>query len=388
MKVLMVNVVCGVGSTGRICTDLAASLEAEGATVRIAYGRDLVPPAARKYAVRIGGAGDVRRHGARARLTDGCGWGSKAATRRFIKWVRQFDPDVIHLHNLHGYYINVEVLFEYLRTCGKKILWTLHDCWAFTGHAANCEAAGCERWEDGCGRCPDKGGYPKSLIDRSAGNWIRKKKCFTGIPGMTIVTPSAWLAGLVERSFLGEYPVRVIPNGVDIGVFRPTESDLRQTLGIGDAKVALGVAARWGRNKGFDDLLKLRERLDEAWKIVLVGLNDRQIRQLPPGVIGLKRTENVRQLAALYTLADVYVNPTYEDNYPTTNIEAIACGTPTVTYRTGGSPESAGAYGAVAQKGDIGALADAVRREHFERSPLAVDHRVMLRAYVDLIGAE
>lgn len=388
MKVLMINVVCGTGSTGRICSDLAALLETGGATVRIAYGRDPVLPEAKEQAVRIGTPTDVNRHGLRARLSDGCGRGSKRATQAFIEWVKEYDPDVIHLNNLHGYYINVEILFDYLRTCGKRILWTLHDCWAFTGHAANCEAADCEKWQTGCGRCPNRAQYPRSFVDRSKGNWKRKKEWFTGIPGMTIITPSAWLAGLVRRSFLKEYPVAVIPNGVDVGVFRPTESDLRETLGLGDAKVALGVAARWNRHKGLADMLRLREMLDGGWKIVLVGLSDRQMQDLPDGVIGLKRTESVRDLAALYTLADVFVNPTYEDNYPTTNIEAIACGTPVVTYRTGGSPESAEAYGCAVEKGNITALAAAVRTEKFERKPLAVDHRVMLREYEVLIRQE
>ena len=205
MKILMINGVCGIRSTGRICTDLAAALEAKGYEVKIAYGRETVPERFQKYAVRIGSDLDVKVHGLRARLWDDAGWGSKRATLKFIEWVRQYDPDVIHLHNIHGYYINIEVLFRYLRTCGKKILWTLHDCWAFTGHAAYCEAAGCERWKHGCHDCPNRGEYPKSLTDNSRRNWEKKKRMLDRIPNMTIVTPSEWLAGLVRSSFLGQW---------------------------------------------------------------------------------------------------------------------------------------------------------------------------------------
>ena len=357
----MVNVVCGIRSTGRICTDLADALQAQGHQVKIAYGRETVPVQYEKYAVRIGTDFGVKAHAAKARLFDACGSGSRRATEHFIDWVKEYDPDVIHLHNLHGYYINVEVLFRYLKTCGKRIIWTLHDCWAFTGHAAYCEYADCERWKTGCFFCPKKKDYPRSFTDNSRNNWVAKKRLFSGIPKMQLVTPSNWLAGLVGESFLSEYPVCVINNGIDINVFRPVQSSVRERLGTGEKKVVLGVAALWEDRKGLKDLIALADMLGVEYQIILVGLSKKQIDALPKGIIGIERTDSVEDLAELYSAADVYVNPTYEDNYPTTNIEAIACGTPVVTYSTGGSPESARLFGIVINKGNLQGLSCAVR---------------------------
>ena len=361
MKVLMINVVCGIRSTGRICTDLAAALEAQGHEVKIAYGRENVPSSYEKYAVRIGSDVDVKLHGLRARLSDGCGYGSIHATRRFLEWVRKYDPDVIHLHNIHGYYINVKLLFDYLRTCKKKIIWTLHDCWAFTGHAAYCEAAGCERWIAGCYDCPKLGDYPSSFIDRSAINWKKKREIFTEIPNLSIVTPSCWLSNLVKKSFLSDYPVKVVYNGINTEIFHPTKSDVKERLGLSEKRIALGVAALWEERKGLKDFEKLAECLDDSYQIVLVGLSKAQIKMLPDGIVGIVRTNSPQELAELYSAADVFINPTYEDNYPTTNLEAIACGTPVITYASGGSPEGASLFGCAVEKGDVDALVEQIK---------------------------
>ena len=360
MRILMINVVCGIRSTGRICTDLAAALEEQGHEVKIAYGREEVPEQFKKYAVRIGNDLDVKLHGLKARLFDGCGFGSKKATEKFIEWVKEFDPDVIHLHNLHGYYINIEVLFDYLRTCRKRIIWTLHDCWAFTGHAAFCEAANCERWITGCYDCPKKNDYPASLFDKSTENWKKKKNLMEGIPNLTIVTPSEWLANLVRNSFLAQYPVLVIHNGLNTSVFKPTDSDVKERLGLQNKKIVLGVAALWEKRKGLDDFISISKMLPTQYQVVLVGLSRKQVRYLPKAIVGIERTNSVNELVELYTAADVYVNPTYEDNYPTTNLEAIACGTPVITYNTGGSGESASLYGAVVEKGQINKLVETI----------------------------
>ena len=230
MRVLMINSVCGIRSTGRICTDLALALEKQGHTVKIAYGREAVPEPFSRFAVRIGTDFGVKVHGAKARLLDASGFGSRFATIRFLDWVRAFDPDVIHLHNVHGYYIHVGLLFDYLRTCGKRIIWTLHDCWSFTGHAAYCEGAECLRWETGCKACPKLGEYPKSLTDRSGRNWLKKRRLFREIPRMELVTPSKWLADLTRRSFLSDYPVHVIHNGINLDVFHPADSNTVEHL--------------------------------------------------------------------------------------------------------------------------------------------------------------
>lgn len=343
MRILFVNSVCGTGSTGRICAELAQAYEKDGHEVKIAYGRDgFVPEAYRKYAVRIGSDLDVRLHGVLTRLTDRHGFGSTAATRRFLKWAEEFDPDVLWLHNIHGYYINIELLFRWIKSRpNMEVKWTLHDCWAFTGHCAYFDYVGCDRWKTGCGHCPQKGSYPASaLASGSRWNYEKKRALFTGIPKLTLITPSRWLADLTRESFLGEYPVQVRYNTIDTDVFKPTPSDFRQANGLEDKTILLGVASTWEPRKGLSDFLALRKALDDRYAIVLVGLTPEQVSQLPAGILGITRTNSAAQLAQIYTAADVLFNPTYEDNYPTVNLEAEACGTRVVTYATGGSPET------------------------------------------------
>ncbi len=388
MKVLMINVVCGIRSTGRICTDLVTALEAQGHEVKIAYGRENVPEQCQKYAVRIGSDLDVKLHGVRARLLDGAGLGSKLATEKFIKWVKEYDPDVIHLHNIHGYYINVEVLFDYLKESGKKIIWTLHDCWSFTGHCVYFDYVGCEKWKTGCEHCPQKSEYPVRIgPDMSRQHYNLKKKLFTGISNMTLVTPSQWLADLISESYMKEYPTKVIYNGVDTEVFRPTESDVRGKYNCQGKKIILGVAAVWDKRKGMSTFVKLSNRLDDTYQIILVGLSKGQIEQLPENIIGIERTNSVEELAELYTAADVFINPTLEDNYPTTNIESIACGTPVITYETGGSPESANMYGLSIPKNNMEKLIQAIESfEQIRPKVIDIDYKNTVRKYVELYG--
>lgn len=388
MKVLMINVVCGIRSTGRICTDLATALEEQGNQVKIAYGRENVPEQFQKYAVRIGNELDVKFHGVRARLFDGAGFGSKSATLKFIEWVKKYDPDVIHLHNIHGYYINVEILFQYLRSCGKRIIWTLHDCWAFTGHCTYFDFVGCKKWKNGCERCPQKKEYPASNgLDLSKKHYAMKKKLFTGILNLMIVTPSQWLADLIKQSYLAEYPTQVIHNGVDTTVFKSTKSDVKQKYHCENKKIILGVAAIWDRRKGLDTFIELAQRLDDSYQIILVGLNSKQIEELPSNVIGIERTNSVQELVKLYSAADVFVNPTLEDNYPTTNIEAIACGTPVITYETGGSPESALMYGECVEKGNIEGLVKKIEKiSKLALQSIDIDGKNTIQKYIQIYG--
>lgn len=362
MRVLQINSVCGIRSTGRICTDIAGVLEANGDDCKIGYGREKILEKHEKYAVRIGGRLDELCHVAMTRVFDNTGFGSRRATKRFIKWVKAYDPDIIHLHNIHGYYIHIGVLFDYLKKAGKPVVWTLHDCWTFTGHCAYFSQINCNKWkEGGCSSCPQKRRYPASLLfDRSNKNYLKKKELFTGIDNMVIVTPSNWIADLTRQSFLGNYPVKVIHNGIDVSVFKPTQSDFRKRYNLQGKVVILGVASVWGERKGFGDMIKLAELLSENERIVLVGLNEKQASALPKNIIGITRTNNAGELAQIYTAADVFVNPTYEDNYPTVNLEAQSCGTPVVTYRTGGSIESV-PLGNVVEQGDVSGLLEKIR---------------------------
>lgn len=340
MKVLMINSVCGVGSTGRICTDIADMLLSQGHECKIAYGRGEVPEKYRDISVRIGSTFKVYCNVLKSRLFDNEGFNAVGATKKLVRWIKEYDPDVIHLHNIHGYYLNVKILFDYLKTSGKKIIWTLHDCWAFTGHCTHFQVPHCDKWRTECEKCIRVKDYPKALISHAKRNYKRKKQTFCGVPNLTIVTPSKWLAGVVEQSFLSEYQTVVINNGIDLSVFKPTESDFRERFGLTDKKIILGVASVWEKRKGFNDFLELTKLIDDSYRIVLVGVNEKQLKMLPSSVLGIKRTNDVKELAEIYTAADVLFNPTYEDNYPTVNLEAQACGTPVITYPTGGSVES------------------------------------------------
>lgn len=343
MKVLQINSVCGIRSTGRICTDIADILKQNGEECKIAYGRENVSENYKQYAIRIGNDIDIKLHALISRLFDNTGKCSKRATKKFLKWVDEYNPDVIHLHNLHGYYINLEMLFNYLKKVQKPVVWTLHDCWTFTGHCSHFDLLGCHRWKnEGCHTCPQKKHYPTSLLfDRSKKNFLEKKQLFTGIPNMTIVTPSQWLADLVKSSFLKEYAIKVIHNGIDLSRFKPTSSGFfRENYSLQNKIIFLGVASAWGKSKGLYDFFKMNEMKAENEVIVLVGLTQQQISDLPSGIIGISKTNSVTELAEIYTTADVFINPTYQDNYPTVNLEAQSCGTPVVTYQTGGSVES------------------------------------------------
>ena len=388
MKILMINVACGIGSTGRICTDLAEALESRGHQVKIAYGRKVVLEEHQKYAIKIGTELDVMLHGVKARLLDGMGLGSTNATKKFIEWVKEYDPDVIHLHNIHGYYINVKVLFDYLRTCGKKIIWTLHDCWSFTGHCPHFEYVECGKWKKGCDKCQQKTEYPARIgPDFSKRNYDLKKRLFTNIDNMVLVTPSNWLKELVGESFLKEYETVVINNGIDTKVFKPVSSDIKKRLGCENKKVVLGVASIWSKRKGLTYLIELSKKLSSEYQVVIVGLKPNQLAELPEGMIGIERTNSVKELAELYSCAEVYVNTTLEDNYPTTNLEAIACGTPVITFETGGSPESAKMYGKVVPRGDVDAVAKAVLEvKNLKKNDFYIDYTYMLEKYLKLYG--
>lgn len=363
MKILQINTALVTDAPGRIAEEIGKVLIAGGHENYIGYGRFTRPIVSAP--VKIGNTADRLLHVLRTRLSDRHGFGSASATKKFIGDIRRIDPDVIHLHNLHGYYLNIEILFKYLKTAGKPILWTLHDCWPFTGHCSHYDLIGCEKWKTTCYSCPNSHAYPASwLIDNSTGNYNQKRNIFAGVRNLNIVTPSAWLENQVNQSFLKDYRVIVLPNGVDMEVFKPLSdhASLRKRYGLTGKKIILGVASFWGRHKGLDDFIRLGGMISGDETIVLIGLNRKQQERLPANITGISRTENVEELVAFYAAADVFVNPTYADTFPTTNLEALACGTPVITYNTGGSPESIDKdTGLVVEKGDITGLSEAIR---------------------------
>lgn len=264
------------------------------------------------------------------------------ATKAFIRKLNKIRPDIVHIHILHSWYINYKILFKYLNKKKMNVVWTLHDCWLITGRCPHFVLMKCNKWIHGCDHCMyPRSLYPQAYIDSSKRMWDTKKKLVSSLNHLTIVTPSEWLAGLVKQSFLKDYPVKVINNGIDLNVFKPTESDFRKKYNIPEEKfILLGVAFDWGRRKGLDVFIELEKRLDSLkFQIVLVGTDDNVDKQLPSDIISIHRTQNQTELAEIYTAADLFVNPTREENYPTVNMESIACGTPVITFRTGGSPE-------------------------------------------------
>ncbi len=341
-KVFFLNSVCGTGSVGRIVAGLMKELSDRGVDSLAAYGRYHAPK--ELSAFRIGSDLDVYGHGILSRLTDCHGLYSARATKRLVKAIAAYDPDLIHLHNIHGYYLNYPILFDYLRHAGKRIVWTLHDCWSFTGHCTHYTYLGCRRYKKSCGHCPQLREYPASfLMDHSEKNLARKKASFSGIPELSLVTPSEWLKGEVETSFLKEYPVHVIPTGIDTGVFSPKKEEakrLREQYGLQESFVILGVANPWRERKGISDFAALSELLDDRFRIVMIGVKESQRKHLPKTILSFPKTDSVSELAAWYTLSDVYLNLTLEDTFPTTNLEALSCGTPVITYDAGGSRES------------------------------------------------
>lgn len=357
MKVLQINTF-SYKAAGNIMMNLHNAMLEEGIDSYVAWGRGR--KAENEHEYYMNDEFGVKFHGIYTRITDRHGFASKNATKNFIKWIDNINPDIVHLHCIHGYYINIEMLFSYIREKKIRVIWTQHDCWAFTGHCAYFDAIKCQKWREGCERCEQLNTYPASrILDSSKWNWNKRKELFSGL-NITIVTPCNWLCNVMKDSFLGEYPIRVINNGIDTSIFKPTKSDFFNKYNIKNKKIILGVAGEWTERKGLCDFVELNRIMDKSiYKIVVVGVNDKQIDLLPPDIISIKRTENVEQLVKIYSSSFVFFNPTYEDNFPTTNLEALACGTPVITYRTGGSGESIveNVNGYIVEKGDIvGAL--------------------------------
>lgn len=330
------------GSTGKIMMGIAEVARAQGHEVMCASPITTTNRDAGEDCgyYRIGTFNSRRVNVALARITGFNGCFAWLETYKLLKKIDEFKPDIIHLHNLHDSYINLSMLFSYIKKHNVPTVWTLHDCWAFTGQCPYFTIVKCDKWKAGCHNCPQYKEYPASLYDNTKKMWQLKKKWFTGVKNMTIVTPSEWLAGLARESYLKQYPIEVINNGIDLNVFKPTHSNFREQYGIpGDKYIVLGVSFAWGYRKGLDCFVEMAEKLGEQYQIVLVGTDDEIDKNLPHNIISIHRTQNQKELAEIYSAAEVFVMPTREENYPTVNMEAIACGTPVVTFDTGGSPE-------------------------------------------------
>ncbi len=370
MKLLQINPVLRQStSTGRIMREIGEVAMAEGWESYVAYsrGRDGEMHSSSKT-IPVGSRFDVACHGLYTRLTDRHGLASSAATRRFITEIERLDPDIVHVHNIHGYFLNYRLLFDYLARSNRRVVWTVHDCWLYTGHCYYYSFVGCDRWQRGCGKCPQRSAFPKSwLFDRSAQNWLDKRQAFASLPKkrFVIVPVSDWICGEMRKSFLKDCDFRVIHNGIDLDVFRPLPDveAVKTKYGLSQYKtIILGLASIWSKEKGLEDFITMSRMVTSDERIVLVGVDDKTRKRLPENITAIRRTDNVEELARLYAAATAFVNPTWQDNYPTVNLESIACGTPVVTYRTGGSIEAVTpATGRIVEQGDVDGLLAAVR---------------------------
>mgnify|MGYP002517621608 FL=1 len=363
-SLLQINVTANWGSHGRIAEEIGRLAISEGWESFIAYGRG--EPSSESNLIKIGGKESMYINALKARLFDNEGLNAKADTERLIKEIDRIKPDIVHLHNIHGYYLHYPTLFNYLKDKNLPTVWTLHDCWTFTGHCSHFELVGCEKWKSGCHGCPQLKEYPKSFgFDGSERNYWLKKEYFTSLQRLTLVPVSEWLGNLLSSSFFGQKDRIVIRNGIDTDIFNLNTSQAETRLRMGcqpTRHLILGAASVWTKRKGFHDFIKLRNLLSEdEFEIMMIGLTKKQIDELPQGIKGICRTNDIHEMAEIYSAADVFVNPTYEDTFPTTNLEALACGTPVVTYDTGGSPEAIDSEtGAVVEQGNVRQLKDAV----------------------------
>lgn len=381
MKILQINTYCGYGSTGRIAVDIANSLTAKDKCF-IAYGYFNTEYGNHYNLLKWKSPFIYKVKLFWNRVKGTTGYTNKIGTKRFLKWIDEYKPDIIHLHNIHGDYIHIKTLFEFLKRRNYPVIWTFHDCWPFTGRCAYFDFNGCVKWKSGCHHCEYKKVFPVSyIVDSSQREWEKKKDLFTGIQNLTIVTPSLWLADLVKQSFLSEYNIRVIHNGVDLSIFQRDDEtqSLRNRYQLGNQKVILGVASSWSYRKGLNYFIDLSKLLSNEFRIVLIGLSKKQIDNLPNSIIGIEHTKSLSELVKWYSCASVYVNPTLDDNYPTTNLEAQACGIPIITFKTGGSPESV-KNGLVTENKTVEALYDSIKK--------IVDHNYSSSPQIEFFSKE
>lgn len=368
MTLLQINATANWGSTGKIAEQIGICARKHGWESYIAYGRWFNP--SQSHLIKVGGKLDLYLHYAAQRICDNEGLNSRWATKYLIHKIKSIKPDIVQLHNIHDHFLNYRLLFEYLNKTDIKVVWTFHDCWAFTGHCFHFVKKNCERWKTGCHDCPLKDEYPRTWTDRSKKNYYLKKHLFGECKNLTIVSCSEWMDTFVKSSFLKEKEMTIIKNGVDLTTFKPY---FTKTSNTNRRFRILAVSSVWSPDKGELDIYKLRTLLAQNdYEITMIGLSADQLKSLPVGITGIQRTQNVHELAQLYSTSDVLINPTYADTFPTVNLESLACGTPVITYKTGGSPEAIDEKtGIVVEQGDVNGLAEAIMK--LKTSPLSAE---------------
>lgn len=384
MKVVQINSVCGIGSTGGITIQLSQAMTENNIENYILYTFNKYDyPLGIKYSDRF----KIKLNAGLARIFGYYGFNSHCSTKRVIRILKRINPDIVHIHNVHGHDLHLGMFLHYLKQSGVRVICTLHDCWLFTGYCMHFDSIGCNKWKTQCENCPKRKKY-SWFFDRSAWLYSKKKELFTSLPDVTIVSPSNWLAELTEQSYLGKFPIKVINNGIDLDVFKPVESDFREKHSLEKKKIVLGIP------KGkFDPFIELSKLLNNEYRLVIVGLKERDFDNLPDNVLGLGYQPH-SELAKIFTASDVYVNTTLEDTFPTVNLEALACGTPVVTFNTGGSPEAIDEKTGIAvEKGNVCAIYEAVKticngpdrsEACIERARRLYDKHERFQEYIDL----
>ena len=340
MKVLLIHRDLGTGSVGKIVEDLYFGLKQNGADCKVAFGFINKSQIDKRDLFSVCKPIDVKVHAFLSKLTDRAAFYSRKNTQRLIEFIKEFNPDIIHIHGSYGYWLNIKVLYTFLSSSNIKTIITLHSCWDFTGHCCYFTKVDCNLWKTECKKCPCKKDYPQSLLlDRSTKNYHEKKKLFEAFKELFFIAPSMWMKKIADDSFIGNFKISVIENGIDLGSFKHSCANLDK-YGIDSSKIIiLGVASAWDERKGLKDFFELSKFVDDSIQIVIVGLTKKQMKTIPKNIVGITKTDSKEELACIYTVATILFNPTYEDNYPTVNLESLACGTPVVTYDVGGSPE-------------------------------------------------
>ena len=363
MKILRITTEINRSSIGRTTEQLGKLVIDEGWESYIAYGR--ADGISESYKIKIGSNVAVYFHGLISRLFDLHGHGSYFATRKLIRDIERIKPDIIHLHDIHGYYINLNILFEYLRKSTIPIVWTHHDCWAYTGHCGFYSEIGCEKWKTGCHHCPLYKQYPASLFfDRSRKSFEQKRLLFTSLKKVYNVGVSQWICEEIKSSFMNKYPIIRIYNGIDTNIFRPSKEynkSIREKYGLGNGILLTAVATAWGERKGLSDYLALRKILDKKYTLVFVGAPESLISTLPKGIVGIKRTDDINDLTKIYSASSIVLNLAGAESFGKTTPEGLACGVPSIVYNCTASPELVDEKtGVIVEKGDIHGVRDAI----------------------------
>ncbi|MGI6076705.1 MAG: glycosyltransferase [Fastidiosipilaceae bacterium] len=392
MRILQINSVYNIGSTGIICRSISEALNADQHQAITLYGRWPVQHDL-PYAQYFGNRVSTYFHVGMTRLFDRNGLHSNGSTKQCIELIKDFEPDLIHLHNIHGYFLNYKILFNFFKKLGKPIVWTLHDCWTFTGHCPYFTKSGCEKWRSSCGNCPSLLDYPASwIVDRTRKNFIDKRESFTGVKDLILVAPSQWLVDLTRDSFLQEYPAVVIPNGIKLDDIKGTKDlELRHKIARGKKYVFLAVAGVWDDRKNLNAVNQAADKFKDVASTVVVGKIKGRSNQLADSILHIPHTYDRQYLMDLFASADLFLNPTLEDNFPTVNLEAVANRLPVITFETGGSPAAMMGYGAVTEENTAASLIESIDKWLAGTLDVGVpppleqlDYRCMVQKYIDL----